>query len=145
MSKRKSKTRGRPRLTRASQAERDVETFLASQQTDDAADYASRGRVFKPLTDQQLAEKWVSTFRDMADAPDDQALRALETDLRSEFRLRNIEPPHEQIKSEMDRLVAHLSSRFEKLERDDPDRFTEMNEEMEQDIADLKARMKRSN
>jgi hypothetical protein len=145
MSKRKSKTRGRPRLTRASQAERDVETFLASQQTDDAADYASRGRVFKPLTDKQLAEKWVSTFRDMADAPGDQALRALETDLRSEFRLRNIEPPHDQIKSEMDRFVAHLSSWFEKLERDDPDRVTEMNEEMEQDIADLKARMKRSN
>jgi endonuclease I len=62
----------------------------------------------------------------MADAPDDQALRALETDLRSEFRLRNIEPPHEQIKSEMDRFVAHLSSRFEKLKRDDPDRVTEM-------------------
>ena len=90
MSERKSKTRGRSRLTRASQAEGDMETFLASQQTDDAADYASRGRVFKRLTDQQLAEKWVNTFRDMADTPNDQALRALEIDVRSEFRLRNI-------------------------------------------------------
>jgi hypothetical protein len=45
------------------EADRDVELFLANEQVDQIADYASRGRVYERLTDGELAEKWIHTFR----------------------------------------------------------------------------------
>jgi hypothetical protein len=59
--------------------------------------------------------------------------------------LRNTEPPYEQVKSEINRVVANMSSGFEIMKRDDPDAIDAMNEEFQQDVADLKARIKQSN
>ena len=126
-------------------AERDLEMFLAIQQLDRIADYASRGRVHERLTDQQLAEQWVNAIRQCAHASFDEQRRAFETDLKAEFQLRSIEPPYEQVKLEMDRIAADISSGFEKMKRDNPDAISKMAEEFEQDVADLKVRMKRFN
>jgi hypothetical protein len=141
---------GKPRISQKrssgrTDVERDVEMFLAIQQVDQIADYASRGRVHERLTDQQLGKKWVGAFRRCAHAPSDEQRRAIENDLKAEFQLRSIEPPYEQVKLEIDRIVAGISSGFEKMKRDDPDAVAEMAEEFEQDIADLKVRMKRPN
>ena len=84
-------------------------------------------------------------YRQCAHASFDEQRRAFETDLKAEFQLRSIEPPYEQVKLELDRIAADISSRLEKMERDNPDAAAEMAEEFEQDIADLKLRMKRSN
>ena len=70
---------------------------------------------------------------------------AIESDLKAELQLRRIEPPYDQVKLELDRIEADISSRLEKMKRDDPDAVAEMAEEFEQDIADLKVRMKRFN
>ena len=122
------------------EADRDVELFLANEQVDQIADYASRGRVYERLTDGELAEKWIHTFRLFADAPSDERRRAIEIDLKAEFQLRSIEPPYNQVRSEINRVVANMSSGFETEKRVD-----EIYEEFQQDIADLKARIKQSN
>jgi len=57
--------------------------------------------------------------------------------------LRNIEPPYDLVKPEIDQVVKETS--LELLNRDDPEAVDEMREEMAYDIADLKARMRRSN
>jgi len=59
------------------------------------------------------------------------------------FHLRNIEPPYDLVKPEIDQVVKETS--LELLNRDDPEAVDEMREEMAYDIADLKARMRRSN
>jgi hypothetical protein len=69
------------------EADRDVELFLANEQVDQIADYASRGRVYERLTDGELAEKWINAFRQFADAPSDERRRAIEIDLKAEFQL----------------------------------------------------------
>ena len=56
-----------------------------------------------------------------------------------------MEPPYDLVKPEIDRVVEDMSSDFAKMKRDDPDAVDEMSEEMEYELADLKARMKRSN
>jgi hypothetical protein len=127
------------------EADRDVELFLANEQVDQIADYASRDRVYERLTDGELAEKWIHTFRLFADAPSDERRRAIEIDLKAEFQLRSIEPPYDQVRSEINRVVANMSSDFETMKRDDPDAVDEIYEEFQQDIADLKARIKQSN
>jgi hypothetical protein len=141
---------GKPRMSQKpssgrTDAERDLEIFLAIEQVDQIADYASRGRVHERLTDQQLAKKWINAIRQCAHASTDEQRRAIASDLKAEFQLRSIEPPYEQVKLELDRIVADISSGFEKMKRDHPDAVAEMAEEFEQDIADLKVRMKRSN
>ena len=135
----------RKRSSGRTEADRDAELFLANEQVDQIADYASRGRLYKRLTDGELAEKWIHAFRLFADAPSDERRRAIEIDLKAEFQLRNIEPPYDQVRSEINRIVDSMSSGFEAMKRDDPDAVDEMNEEFQQDIADLKARIKQSN
>jgi hypothetical protein len=126
-------------------AERDVELFLANEQVDQIADYASRGRAYERLTDGELAEKWIHAFRLFADAPSDERRRAIEIDLKAEFQLRSIEPPYDQVRSDINRIVKNTSSSFETMKRNDPDGVDEINEEFQQDLADLKARIKQSN
>jgi len=135
----------RKRSPGSTEGDRDVELFLANEQMDQIADYASRGRVYERLTEGELVEKWIHAFRLVADAPSDEHGRAIETDLRAEFQLRRIEPPYDQVRSEINRVVEGMSSGFEIMKRDDPDAVDEMNEELQQDIADLKARIKQSN
>ena len=135
----------RKRSSGRTEADRDVELFLANQQVDQIADYASRGRVYERLTDGELAEKWINAFRQFADAPSDERRRAIETDLKAEFRLRSIEPPYDQVRSEINRVAENMSSGFEAMKNDDPDAVDEMYEEFQQDVADLKARIKQSN
>ena len=141
---------GKPRISQKqssgrADAERDLEMFLAIQRVDQIADYASRGRVHERLTDRQLAKKWINTIRQCARASSDEKRRSIESDLKAEFQLRSIEPPYEQVKLELDRIAADISSGLEKMNRDNPDAVAEMAEEFEQDIADLKVRMKRFN
>ena len=126
-------------------ADCDVELFMANEQVDQIADYANRSRIYERLTDGELAEKWIQSFRLFADAPSDERRRAIEIDLKAEFQLRSIEPPYDQVRSEINRVVANYSSGLEIMKRDDPDAVDEMNEEFQQDIADLKARIKQSN
>ena len=135
----------RKRSSDRTEADRDVELFLANERVDQIADYASRGRLYERLTDGQLAEKWIHAFRLFAHAPSDERRRAMEIDLKAEFQLRGIEPPYDQVRSEINRIVDNMSSGFETIKRDDPDMVDEMNEEFQQDIADLKARIKQSN
>src|SRR5262245_44599230 len=93
-------------------ADRDVELFLANEQVDQIADYASRGRLYEQLTDGELAEKWIHAFKLFADAPSDERRRAIEIDLKAEFRLRSIEPPYDQVRPEINRIVDDMSSGF---------------------------------
>jgi len=122
-----------------------VELYLANEQVDQIADYAQRGRKYERLTDGELAEKWIHAFRLFADAPSDERRRALEIDLKAEFQLRSSEPPYDQVRSEINRVANNMSSGLETMKRDNPDAVDEMNEEFQQDIADLKARIKQSN
>ena len=124
---------------------RDLKLFMANEQIDQIADYASRGRIYERLTDDELTERWIGAFKKFADAPSDQRRRAIEIDLKAEFQLRSTEPPYEQVKSEINRVVANMSSGLEIMKRDDPDAIDAMNEEFQQDVADLKARIKQSN
>jgi hypothetical protein len=47
----------RKRSSGRTEADRDVELFLANEQVDQIADYASRGRVYERLTDGELVRK----------------------------------------------------------------------------------------
>ena len=102
-------------------------------------------RFHKRLTDDQLSATWIAAFRSFADDRSDRGRRAIEMDLKAEFQLRNMEPSYDLVKPEIDQVVEDMSSDFAKMKRDDPDAVDEMSEEMEYELADLKARMKRSN
>jgi hypothetical protein len=82
--------------------------FLASELMKETQSYLERGRRLQGLTDTQLASRWVVDFKAW------RASRSVKGDLgdstemddaSAELRLRNIEPPYDQIKDEMKDMV----------------------------------------
>jgi hypothetical protein len=85
--------------------------FLASELMKETQSYLQRGRQFQGLTDAQLASKWVVDFRawraSRSDTDDPGNSAAME-DTAAELRLRNSDPPYEQVQDEVKAMVKEI-------------------------------------
>jgi hypothetical protein len=117
----------------------DVEGWVSSSATDRVADYAARGRKHQSLSDELLTAEWILAFRRMADDVRDPELRAAEEDFKSEFRLRRKEPPFAPIRDDFERFIANCEAAIKDIRDDDPLRYEEINQGIEQEIASFKA------
>ncbi|WP_338830166.1 hypothetical protein [Bradyrhizobium sp. 27S5] len=118
---------------------RDMEAWLASEQANEAAEYAARGRKHQSLSIDDLIAAWVQAFRRLAAKFQDGNLRIAEVDLRSELLLRNIDPPYDLVKDELGRLTNAAADAIEELQLEDPGHFDRVNEEIENDVATFRA------
>jgi hypothetical protein len=88
--------------------------------SDDAIDrvarYAWRGRRYQHLSDAELGRRWIKAFRSTVADPDNETLRWTEVDLFAEHRLRRLEPPHEKVAADRDRLIAHIIAKLRELD-----------------------------
>ena len=85
--------------------------FLASELARETQSYLERGRRLQGLTKAQLASKWVADFRSWrasrADTDDPGNFADLD-DTAAELRLRNLEPPSDQVQSEVNAMVQEI-------------------------------------
>jgi hypothetical protein len=119
--------------------EKDVESFLLSSAMNHAADYAQRGRLFAVLSQEQLTEKWIAAFREMARDPLDSTKRAYETELASEFELRNLERPFDLVREETKKYMSAVDRAIEQKKKEDPADYERMSEDLERDISTYRA------
>src|SRR4051794_13026101 len=98
--------------------------FLQSRLIDQTADYMQSGCRFARLSDGELAARWFTSFRSMADAPSDPVCLAELNDVEAEMGIRNIAPPYDQAQSEVDRYLAAADAEIQDARRD-PDRFSD--------------------
>lgn len=124
---------------------KDLEGWLVSDQANKAADYAARGRKHQQLTMDELVGAWVQAFRSSAAEFGDGDRRSTEDDLRSEFSLRNIEPPYDLVKDDFERLVSSAADTIERLQAEDPGHFEKVNKEIEEDVAAFRAERENKN
>jgi hypothetical protein len=112
-----SLTGGHPDDARRSDERRSKPIAGRSQCTtlDGVADYAARGRKFKSLSEDQLTDHFVETFRKLADDLAKWEHRALTKDLVAEFQTRNTAPPYDLVSEEFDRVceavLKHLDTK----------------------------------
>ena len=85
--------------------------FLANELARETQSYLERGRRLQGLTDAQLASKWVADFRSWQAsraATDDPGNFADLDDTAAELRLRNLEPPSDQVQNEVNAMVQEI-------------------------------------
>ena len=85
--------------------------FLANELARETQSFLERGRGLQGLTKEQLASKWVADFRSWrasrADTDDPGNFADLD-DTAAELRLRNLEPPSDQVQSEVNAMVQEI-------------------------------------
>jgi hypothetical protein len=85
--------------------------FLANELARETQSYLERGRRLQGLTKEQLASKWVADFRSWrasrADTDDPGNFADLD-DTAAELRLRNLEPPSDQVQNEVNAMVQEI-------------------------------------
>jgi hypothetical protein len=134
----------RPKKSSASSSiEDDVTGYVASIGIDSQADYVARGRQYKDLSEQDLTEKWVQAVKRWADNPRNREVRAIHSDLDSEFQLRGKNPPNELVREHWKRLEAAIQAVHEELQQD-PETLEEINRDLMVDIEAFKARRDKS-
>jgi hypothetical protein len=77
--------------------------FLQSEDLRETRDYLSRGRALSNVSDGELGERWVATFKVWLRGEFLVALRNM-NDAAAELRLRDLEIPYDRVESEMESI-----------------------------------------
>jgi hypothetical protein len=138
MKRTKKTTNPKPRSTSAptltNEEEADLMAFTMRGELDDVADYIARGRKFGRLSDEEICDRFVAVFRKVADNPAALDSWATKKDIEAEFQMRNREIPFELIREDFERLNEVLLTHIRTMEREDPERWAEMNREIDRDF-----------
>lgn len=95
-----------------------VLAWVESQSMDQTADYLARGRAFKTLSKDELSAVWIAAFKDMANEPQNDAVRRLHNDLDAEWRARSETPPYAEVPDLFDIYRAKVNCVLERLQKD---------------------------
>ena len=112
----------------------DVLSWLASCDADYTADYLNRGRPYGALSVDELAARWVTSFREIAADIQNIKARSLNSELKYEMDLRSIKPPYDLVRDEFNTIVAATAAFFEQLKVEDPVRYDEIATEVQRDL-----------
>jgi hypothetical protein len=138
-----AKTKMSKHSKKAPGIEENVEAWLASDRADAVAAYADRGRKHKDLSDSELADAWVASFREMANDYADLAARSRNGDFQAELELRKIEPPFGRVQEASKRYVARALEMFGKMKAEDPARFDQAAKRSAEDLERFEEKLKK--
>jgi len=116
--------------------------FLQSCRVDQVAAYVKGGQRYSNLPLDVLEEKWVAAFRAMAANPSDDELRAHHTEYDCEFELRGLGPPYDLVSEEMEAVRVAATAAIEFIMKNEPERFDEINKEIETDLAKFREKIR---
>jgi hypothetical protein len=121
----------------------DLVSMLMAEQMDFAADYVRRGRAHRNLTDAELSETWRAAFTAHSHVPLPGHLRGTLRDFHAELDLRQLAPPFDAVREDLDRLTAAAMETLERL-RADPERFEDVEKELQADLTAFKEKRDQS-
>jgi hypothetical protein len=116
----------------------DIMALLESDAMNKLAAYAACGRSHRTLSEQQLTDAWKQAFKNVANDPHIYEARAAENDLASEFQLRGLDPPYDEVKDDVQRFMSVAEAVAEEL-RKDPGRLAQKGVEWMADLAAFKS------
>ena len=116
--------------------------MMQAETVDAAADYVRRGRAFRGLTDADLAGAWVAAFKAYSHNPAAAPFRLAFKDLGAEHDLRQIDPPFDLVREDLERFRAAAQQVFEQLIAD-PGHLQEVERDLQVDLSSFRARRDR--
>jgi hypothetical protein len=119
--------------------EQDALSWLASQHMDELAQYLSRGRSHRNLTEQQLSEGWIEALGKVADDPSDYENRATLNALTCEFGVRGHEPPYALAREQVERYLSVAAAVIGEIEKENPEKLADIEHGLEADVEAFKA------
>lgn len=93
--------------------EKDVVGWVQSESMDEIAGYASRGRKYAELSNDEAVSQWVQAFRSLANDFVKSPWWHIQSDLTSELSLRGLEPPYEMVREDIEKLSKGLTEAAE--------------------------------
>ncbi|HSR77926.1 MAG TPA: hypothetical protein VLN57_15190, partial [Xanthobacteraceae bacterium] len=110
--------------------------FVESENLNKKADYLTKGRSYKHLSEQQLTDEWVRIAKSLANDPYDAETGLMQSHLTYEFELRGKEVPHELVEKYSDQFFSRVETVLRGLGKNERKR---VQQELENDIAAFKA------
>jgi hypothetical protein len=121
----------------------DLLAMMQAKAVDAAADYVRRGRAHRGLTDADLSGAWVAAFRAYSHNPDPaRPSRSALEDLEAELNLRQIDPPFDAVREDLERLKTAAMQVWEQLKAT-PEHFAEVERDLQLDLISFKSRRER--
>jgi hypothetical protein len=121
----------------------DLLAMMQAKAVDAAADHVRRGRAHRGLTDADLSGAWVAAFRVYSHNPDPaRPSRLALEDLEAELNLRQIDPPFDAVREDLERLKTAAMQVWEQLKAT-PEHFAEVERDLQLDLISFKSRRER--
>ena len=115
--------------------------FVANEGSRAVEDYLKRGRQLKDEDIGVLKERWVELFREVMNF--DNANSQKRNDVRAEIELRGEKLPFEIIETEFDVFVEKMGNEIERMEKEEPDRFGEIEHDLRIELANFLNQLKK--
>jgi hypothetical protein len=132
--------KSRSKAGRRKSTKNDLLAMMQAKAVDVAADYVRRGRAHRGLTDADLVAAWVAAFGAYSLDPDPaRPPRSALNDFEAELNLRQIDPPFDAVREDLERLSAAAMHVFEQLKAA-PDQHAEFERDLQLDLISFKAR-----
>jgi hypothetical protein len=93
--------------------------FDAFEVFDATADYATRGRKHRDMSDNDLSAAWVISFKNVARDFTNPQFWSIQNDLSAEYALRAETPPYGLVAEDRTRLVAAMLTMAKEIGTDD--------------------------
>ncbi len=97
-----------------------VAAYLQDQTMQQLESYLKRGRVLENKSTEELKERWINLFQEMAEL--DNTHKPERHDVEAELSLRVVEPPYELVSTEMEDLKQKADAVAEEWMQD-PNRY----------------------
>jgi hypothetical protein len=123
----------------------DMVGCLVDSASEKVAEHARSGCKFAVLSDGKLWTIRIRAIKLIAGDPGSSVARALSTDTQAEMDFRRLEPPWEEVPDQVDQMRRHARSQLEKLSECDPGRLDRINNEILEEIAIYRRKLKRLN
>src|SRR5262249_49398567 len=92
--------------------------WLADTQLGHLERYVKAGRRYRSLSQEELFGHWVAVYRRLASDPFCESDRQTSTDLEGEFQLRQLEPPFDLVKHEVEVFGVAVMARMGEITKD---------------------------
>jgi hypothetical protein len=111
-------------------------SYLQNDQLGAISDYVGRGRRHAQLELEDVRRQWVSEFRRwVVGLRIGRSLnRRIHEDFESELRIRQIEPPWEVVRQDIEGMREAMEGRMRRLARDHPAKFAEQRRRFDDEL-----------
>ncbi len=88
----------------------------AAKSVKDLDDYLGRGRLHEGLSDDQLRERFIGIFQELARSSSFESILPALHDVEAEYHLRQLDPPYDLVRDDAETFIQKVSAAVSRLD-----------------------------